>query len=59
MNKPQQIFPLGIQRFLELEQRVSDLEKLILEVKHLVLANNKNLQEIIDALEQENGKASH
>ncbi len=56
---PTQPINLGAQRFLQLEQRVSDLEKTLEIMKELVQANNANLQGILDAIERENGKASY
>lgn len=53
--QPQHGFPLGIQRFLELEQRVSDLEKTLELMRELVQANNANLQGILDAINREKG----
>lgn len=53
--QPPHGFPLGIQRFLELEQRVSDLEKTNEIMRELVQKNNENLQAILDAINQEKG----
>ena len=53
--QPPHGFPLGIQRFLELEQRVSDLEKTNEIMRELVQENNKNLQGILDAINAEKG----
>lgn len=47
-------FQLGIQRFLELEQRVSDIEKTLEIMKELLHTNNESLQGILDAVEREN-----
>lgn len=58
MNKPVQPpngFPLGINRFLKLEQRVSDIEKNLETMITLVKTNNDSLQSILDAIEKENG----
>ena len=46
-------YNLGNQRFLALEQRVSDLEKILDAMKELLNANNTTLQAIMDAIEKE------
>ena len=53
-----QAFTLGNQRFLELEQRVSDIEKALEDIKELARANNASLQAILDAIEKENGRSN-
>lgn len=53
--QPPHGFPLGIQRFLELEQRVSDLEKTLEIMRDLVQTNNASLQGILDAINQAKG----
>jgi hypothetical protein len=55
----QPIAALGAQRFLELEQKVSDIEKILELMRELVQANNASLQSILEAIERENGKASN
>lgn len=57
--QPPHGFPLGIQRFLELEQRVSDIEKTMEIMRELVTENNKSLQAILDAIRKENGTATN
>lgn len=58
--QPTHGFPLGIQRFLELEQKVSDIEKTLDLMRKLVQANNDNLRAILEAIEREtNGKTSN
>jgi Fe-S-cluster formation regulator IscX/YfhJ len=46
----------GTLRFLKLEQKVSDLEKTLDDMKDLIRANNATLQAIMDAIEVERGK---
>jgi len=58
LRQPANPLPLGAKRFLELEQKVSDIEKTMEIMREMLHVNNETLQSIMDAIERENARSS-